>query len=118
MVQKVLQMHHSVENSHLEGKGVNTDKCSHSGRQHDDRIQVFQVSVALFRLAFSKTEIFFFSFLRNTSHDIVLYITHVHSNCHSVAKKTQMVRFGTFKRSKQCGEVAETAESWREKNDG
>lgn len=29
---------------------------------------------------------FFLFFLRNTSHNIVLYITHVHSNCHSVAK--------------------------------
>lgn len=62
-----------------------------------------------FPLGFFEDRDFFFSFLRNTSHDIVLYITHVHSNCHSMAK-TQMVRFGTFKRSEKCGEVAETAE--------
>lgn len=45
-------MFHSVDNSHFEGKGVNTNKRSHSEQQHNDRIQLFKVSVALFYLAF------------------------------------------------------------------
>lgn len=45
-------MFHSVDNSHFQGKGVNTDKRSHSEQQHNDRIQLLRASVALFYLAF------------------------------------------------------------------
>lgn len=38
---KIQLMFHSVDNSHFEGKGVNTNKRSHSEQQHNDRIQLF-----------------------------------------------------------------------------
>lgn len=47
---EILLMFHSVDYSHFDG--VNTNKCSHSEQQHNDRIPLFKVSVALFYLAF------------------------------------------------------------------
>lgn len=49
-------MFHSVDvdNSHFEGWGVNTKKRSHSKQQHNNRIRLFKVSVALFYLALKR----------------------------------------------------------------
>lgn len=59
----------------------------------------------------------FFFFKEHLTRYCTLYYTCTQQLSQRGKKKPQMVRFGTFKRSKQCEEVAETAESRREKND-